>query len=289
MILPNVVLNQTVHLECDDFGIDSLSNTQDKFFFENYPHKVSYKFNSRGFRDEEWPTTIEELENSIWCFGDSFTVGLGCSYEHTWPMVLQKSTGKRVINVSLNGASNNWIARKVSEIYKEITPRNIVVMWSFFHRRELNDASKADEERRIHQRDTSDEQDLDNFKRCVAEIDQYVERSNQILFTIPDAQLCLDLQMSWDNIRGDDWPYRCPRTLADFDRLSSSIRSEINDKLNLYSDFNTKLKKNEMFAKYKAKKNILEVPKMDLSRDAFHFGYTTSCWVANAVVPRLVD
>jgi hypothetical protein len=68
--------------------------------------------------------------------GDSFTVGLGSSVEHTWPNLLQKHTGRRCINVSLDGASNDWITRKACDILHTISPRHIVIHWSYWHRRE---------------------------------------------------------------------------------------------------------------------------------------------------------
>lgn len=118
-------------------GMDTLDECADQTHFKNYPLPVMYCHNSRGYRDQEWPDNPDELSNAIWCFGDSFTVGYGSPREHTWPWLLQQNTNKRCINVSMNGGSNEWIARKVSELVKEIIPPVIVVHWTYTHRREL--------------------------------------------------------------------------------------------------------------------------------------------------------
>jgi hypothetical protein len=46
--------------------------------------------------------------------------------------------GRRTINLSLDGASNNWIARIGSAILAEFPNAVIVTQWGFLHRRELS-------------------------------------------------------------------------------------------------------------------------------------------------------
>jgi hypothetical protein len=36
----------------------------------------------------------------------------------------------------MDGASNNWIARKTKNLFEELTPRVVVLHWSYLHRRE---------------------------------------------------------------------------------------------------------------------------------------------------------
>ena len=124
-------------------GIDSpeeipIYDFRKKTHFKNYPHQIEYQYNSRGFRDQEWPNSLDELQNSIWCLGDSFTAGVGLPFTHTWPQLLQQITNLRTINVSLDGASNNWIARHARAIIDEINPKNLIVQWSYSHRREAD-------------------------------------------------------------------------------------------------------------------------------------------------------
>lgn len=136
MILPDLILNSRVNQHCLYSGIDHLENCRDKTHFVNYPHSVSYDYNSRGFRDAEWPESLNELKNSIWCLGDSFTVGIGSPITHTWPWLLQQTAKQRTINVSLDGGSNDWIARKCCRILEVVEPQYLIIQWSYISRRE---------------------------------------------------------------------------------------------------------------------------------------------------------
>lgn len=133
MILPNTRIRSRQNEQSEYSGIDSLDNCHDPDHFAKYPYNIEYQYNSRGFRDQEWP---DNLSDCIWCIGDSFTSGVGVPYAHTWAQVLQQRTGRRTINVSLDGGSNNWIARQVQVIREALDPKHIIVHWSYSHRRE---------------------------------------------------------------------------------------------------------------------------------------------------------
>ena len=167
-ILQDLVLSSRINQCWDTSGLDSYEQCLDQQWYKSYPHQISYQYNSRGFRDSEWPSAIDDLQNSIWCIGDSFTVGLGSPIEHTWPYLLQKNTGKRTINISMDGASNDWIAGRVLEINKEICPNIIVTQWSYLHRREDYSIPPGDhEDRRMRytQKNSIGEKDHKNFIR----------------------------------------------------------------------------------------------------------------------------
>jgi len=132
-LLPELYLPSRDNAQWHESGLDSLELCLDREHFLSFPHNVEYHFNSRGFRDAEWP---DDLSDVIWCIGDSFTVGLGSPLEHTWPCLLQQRTGRRTINVGMDGASNNWIARIAVAILKQFPQADMVVQWSFLHRRE---------------------------------------------------------------------------------------------------------------------------------------------------------
>jgi hypothetical protein len=136
MILADFILHSRVNAVWQFSGIDSIELCLDKKHFKNYPHRVEYVYNSRGFRDQEWPESVEELKNAIWCIGDSFTAGIGAPLEHTWPYLLQQQTGRRCINISMDGASNEWIARKGISLLNAISPDIIIAHWSYTSRRE---------------------------------------------------------------------------------------------------------------------------------------------------------
>ena len=138
MILSNLMLSTRVNQRWQFSGMDSLEKCQNKNHFKSYPYPVEYVYNSRGFRDAEWPNDIDQLKHAIWCVGDSFTEGMGSPAEHAWPYLLHKQTNIRTINVSLDGASNEWIARKTIDILTEINPEYIILHWSYLHRREIS-------------------------------------------------------------------------------------------------------------------------------------------------------
>lgn len=169
--LPDLVLRTRANQVWHFSGIDTPDRCLDKKHFDAYPLKVEYTFNSRGFRDEEWPTDIVELRDAVWCVGDSFTVGVGQPYDHIWPQVLARVTGQRTINVSMDGASNDWIARRARQIIDQLAPRSMVVMWSYVHRRENPDSTFADEDRLMFcdaRRDSDSIDDHDNLRTCRA-------------------------------------------------------------------------------------------------------------------------
>jgi len=152
-------------------GIDSVNKCLNKEHFLNYPYKIEYKHNSRGFRGPEWPS---DIDNVCWCIGDSFTSGVGQPYEHTWPYVFSSKSNIPAINVSMDGASNTWISRKIIELL-EIQPKYIIIQWSYIHRREkdidINVDSKnhinCDEERTIRYSSETSEDDMQNNIDCI--------------------------------------------------------------------------------------------------------------------------
>jgi hypothetical protein len=136
MILPEFVFPSKINMQADFSGIDNADQALDKNHFANYPYDVKYTYNSRGLRDREWPKTQTELKEAIWCMGDSFTVGIGMPYEHTWPYILADKLKTRTINVAIDGASNEWIADKATEVLNLISPDVMVIHWSYAHRRQ---------------------------------------------------------------------------------------------------------------------------------------------------------
>ena len=139
--------------------MDTLEKCLDKDHYLSYTKDISYRYNSRGFRDHEWP---EDLSDVIWCVGDSFTVGIGQPFEETWPKLLQKKLGERCLNLGEDGCSNDTIALRIKEIFKLHNPRLIVVMWSYLARRRI------DGENVFHDKnDFGDDKDLVNFSKNI--------------------------------------------------------------------------------------------------------------------------
>jgi hypothetical protein len=150
-----LIVPKRINWRSDYSGIDSLELCNNRQHFLNYSKKITYEYNSRGFRDTEWP---EDLSEVIWCVGDSFTVGVGQPHEETWPAMLQKKIGKRCINIGECGCSNDAISLRVNKIYDLYKPKLIIVMWSYLHRRRTDD-------RNVHfdKNDFGNKADANNF------------------------------------------------------------------------------------------------------------------------------
>jgi hypothetical protein len=264
MILPNFVLPSRVGQTWQHSGIDSPDRCLDKKHFESYPRNIVYHYNSRGFRDIEWPDTLDELNSVIWCVGDSFTVGIGSPLEHTWPYQLQQVCQQRIINVSLDGASNQWIAKQVLDILAAFPMAKIIVQWSFLHRRESHAGQQ------LHHAPTlSLFDDIDLWQRCL-ELLPNVTHS-----VIPDAAPGIDRKEVvgwWNNSRLPNWPSTMPAKFEDFE----SAWIEHLRKQNVLENFQAHFYTSKLMEDHK----VIYVQRQpnDLARDGFHYDVKTSQW-----------
>lgn len=149
-------------MTCDFLGLDSIGHCLNQHHFNNYKDSVTYRFNELGFRD---CPVADYQGNEILAIGDSFTLGLGVNVEQTWPKIFEKLLRYPVRNFSLNGASNDWMARKTNQLLEYFTPRAIVVHYSFSHRRERPFADWHDDERTECDPIYTEQQNLDNWKK----------------------------------------------------------------------------------------------------------------------------
>jgi hypothetical protein len=158
-------------------GIDSLELCNDRHHFLNYSKKITYEYNSKGFRDHEWPTDLNDV---IWCIGDSFTVGLGQPFEETWPSLLQKNIGRRCLNLGEDGCSNDTMSLRIKMINELYNPKLIIVMWSYFHRRRVKNNNVHYEKNTF-----SVDEDIKNFKKNFQIVDNL--QKNTLHLLVPNA------------------------------------------------------------------------------------------------------
>lgn len=278
VILPDLILPSRVNQRWLYSGIDSLENCNDKQHFQTYPYTVDYVYSSRGFRDQEWPDSALKLRDAIWCIGDSFTVGIGQPLAHIWPQVLAKATGRRCVNISMDGASNDWIWRRAQQIRTVIQPQHMVIMWSYIHRRELQDSSLQDEHRRVNVSNASNEQDLAHWTDLVNNV--HSMSADIVQCTIPEFSHVYNIEHAWQDVQGKDWP-ACPRTLDELENLPDWIIQELKSVHFCYDAM-------EYYQLHMHSSNVIHVAgRLDWARDHHHFDILTSQWVVDQIMPRL--
>jgi hypothetical protein len=143
--------------ESKNSGMDTLELCLDKDHYQSYPKDISYRYNSRGFRDHEWP---EDLSDVIWCVGDSFTVGIGQPFEETWPYLLGERLGKTCLNIGEDRCANDTMALRIQEICKLHSPKLVVVMWSYLSRRRVNNKNVHHDKKHF-----GNKADIENFTK----------------------------------------------------------------------------------------------------------------------------
>ena len=287
MILPDFVLPGRTSQHWYFSGIDSFEHCLDKQHFKSYPYDIDYVYNSRGFRDQEWPDTLEQLKNAIWCFGDSFTLGIGSPKEHTWPHILQQKSNQRVINISLDGASNEWIARKVTAVLKIISPATVIIHWSYIERR---DGFKSSVElnrkwiyhyNKIKGPDWPDCIDLENYDTLPGWILKELEQHDQSWREgIPDETLRLShVKSGWrEDIKNTlDCINQVNALKANTKMIHSFIPAAIPD--NYQKSFNEQLDKSDTYIPF--------FTNLDYARDGLHYDRLTADWLVDHMIQEL--
>jgi hypothetical protein len=290
MILPDLVLPSRVNRHWLYSGIDSPDLCLNKEYFRSYPHDIDYIYNSRGFRDEEWPLEDKNLQSAVWCVGDSFTVGLGQPFRHIWPQILADRLGQRTINVSMDGASNDWIFRRTMNIINTVNPKYLVVMWSYTHRAEDTRSYLSDEDRRLltskknHDKDFRRWLDYVNFLKQAPCI---VIQSAIPKFDSLEASLLINAENIWKNVKDPSWP-RCPQNLYELNYLSKSIIEELKSTHQCWESLKACLSETDNHLRFIRDKQVIYIDnQLDWARDYHHFDILTSQWVVDQILSMI--
>lgn len=163
-------------------GLDSREHCFSKTVFDQFPYSISYQFNSLGYRERQ---PLNFIKDPIIVVGDSFTLGLGLPQDLIYPAQLETLVNHQVLNFSLNGASNDWISRKLQTILKYFSPKAIIVHYSFSHRRELNNPSWFDDERTLCEASHEDKDNLINWQLNHKKIQSITYRIPTVYSFIP--------------------------------------------------------------------------------------------------------
>lgn len=120
------------------YGTDSLEN------FKNNPHpdytetSITYKFNSKGFRAQEFD--FSNIENNILCFGCSHTAGT--AVQEPWPCILQQELPEyKVYNLGHGAGSSDTVCRLMTNYVPLLKPKKVFILWPSLTRFELYNTS----------------------------------------------------------------------------------------------------------------------------------------------------
>jgi hypothetical protein len=86
------------------------------------PNCISYKFNSFGFRDEEFDSRPCGI-----ALGCSFTEGTGLPEHTVWPRVLSKMTGTHTWNLGVGGSSIDTTFRLLDYWLTKLSPKFVTL------------------------------------------------------------------------------------------------------------------------------------------------------------------
>ena len=273
------------NLEETHSGIDTLARCQNPDHFRNYPWPVAYNYNSRGYRDAEWPSDIKDLRSSVWCVGDSFTVGLGQPFDHIWPQILSKRINIPTINVSRDGASNGAIADNVRSIIKWCEPARIVVMWSYLHRRIDNIFDDPNMPRwkqwydRIQQPGWPDCNSIAEFQALSQDL------QSAVIHVIGEETYRRELTQTQHYVRSTN-----ENDIEDFAHWVQDVELNKGHTHIVHSvipEFCPVKWTDRAMAVIEPYDHVPHTPKLDLARDGHHFDRATAEWVVEQVVPLL--
>lgn len=296
MVLPTFYLFSWINLIQEKTGLDDVDTCIDPDHWRNYRWPIDYRHNSRGYRDAEWP---EDLSNVTWCFGDSFTAGIGVPFTHTWPQVLQQRIKQPCINISMDGASNEWIARKIEELSQEITPKRIIIQWSFTHRRESNELFNLDYQWERFYNDIKDSSwpdccSVKDFDR----LPQHIQKEIVTDFADEEKLKLLDLRHSNYDLFSDenrrlhyveDQDNNAKNTVECIQRVHCAVPNT--DVIHSFiPEFGT-LEEQAVVVSSIQQQGLKYVPvfaKLDLGRDGYHYDVLTANYIVDQIV-KLIE
>jgi hypothetical protein len=148
-------------MKANHLGIDSREHCFNRRKFDQHP-LVDYCFNEVGFRTH---SVYKFQSDAILVIGDSFTVGLGSNVEDRFTDIIEQELSHQVLNFSLNGASNDWISRKLEQLVPLFKPKAIIIHYTFSHRRERPYTDWHDDERTECEPYYSSEENYQNWKK----------------------------------------------------------------------------------------------------------------------------
>ena len=88
--------------------------------------KITYKFNSHGFRCDEFT-----LDPSIMFLGCSNTIGIGLPLENNWPTLVSNELNLKMINLGIGGSGSDTAFRLANHYIPQLKPKILIHLQSY--------------------------------------------------------------------------------------------------------------------------------------------------------------
>jgi hypothetical protein len=132
--------NQTVDWLDTDSETTFQANMQDPIKrqqLEKYdwhlPKCITYKFNSHGFRSEEFSSGAGFI-----ALGCSFTAGIGLPIHQVWPSIVAERIGLQAWNLGIGGSSMDTCFRMLANYIEELCPKFVMLLRPHLGRFEIH-------------------------------------------------------------------------------------------------------------------------------------------------------
>lgn len=279
MILPTLIVPKMINKKLEYLSPDTPEDSTNKHQFNSWPSKISYEFNSRGFRDSEWP---EDLDKAVWFLGDSVVLGIGQSLPTILCSQFNSITGRTTVNLGVRGVSNHTTAYVAQQVLNEVQPANLVICWSYFYRRPIKDTYDFLVEGHTHSIKSDDVEDMFYFRNLVGHLPTNFKTNIIHVFCPGYSVLSQDLaQRAWSDIRDPLWPPK----FTELDHLPSGIVEEISCVHGLYNFFKNVPEWNRF---KKSLEHVVDnIMIQDRARDAYHWGSETNKSVVLEIQKKL--
>lgn len=279
MILPTLIVPNRINNKLKYLSPDTPEDSTNKHQFDSWPSEISYEFNSRGFRDREWP---KDLDKCVWFLGDSVVLGIGQSLPDTLCSRFENITGLTAVNLGVRGISNHTTAYMAQQVLNEVQPTNLVIFWSYFRRRPKKDTYDFLIEGCKDPTKSDDVKDMLYFRNLVRHLPTNF-KTNIIHVFCPGYSIFgqSSAQNIWCDIKDPLWP---PEFIG-LDHLPSNIVEEISCVHGLYTFFKNVTEWNNFKNSFEHAVDNIVI--QDLARDNYHWGSETNKSVVLEIQKRL--
>jgi hypothetical protein len=179
---------------------DPIRRQQIEKYNWHLPNCITYKFNSLGFRSEEFTGAAGFI-----ALGCSFTSGIGLPIDQIWPSIVSQQTGLQAFNLAQGDGSMDTCFRLLSGYIKELDPKFVMLLRPVSSRFEIHNEAgphnvlinvpRYSEMQKVWYADEQNQ--LVNFYKNTLAI-QYLCQVNNVKLIIKDSKEDLSIDPSPD-------------------------------------------------------------------------------------------